>query len=122
MSRRNTGHAEQDNRVRIPDGTAAVCADGSAFRRKPVTGKLGRRAGSQGVAAPAKHESEDLRNVLSHSLRVYGGCACRRKTAAAPLFGAAAESFFQEEIIMKNKKLVVALVLQPQNTISFQPP
>ena len=32
--------AEQDNRVQIPNGTAAVCADGVIERRKPVTGEF----------------------------------------------------------------------------------
>ena len=34
------GDAEQDNRVKIPDGTAAVCADTPFFWRKPVTEDL----------------------------------------------------------------------------------
>ena len=41
--------AEQDNRVGIPDGTAAVCADGVVDRRKPVTG---------GVPGKADHSAE----------------------------------------------------------------
>jgi len=41
----------------------------------------------------AKHESEDLRCGFSPSLRVMEKCVCRRKTAAAPVTGAAVFEF-----------------------------
>ena len=48
------GAAEQDNRVKIPDGTAAVCADGVVDRRKPVTGGDSGKADHSAGAVPRK--------------------------------------------------------------------
>ena len=39
---RKAAFAEQDNRVRIPDGTAAVCAYGAYFDESQSLGKPGK--------------------------------------------------------------------------------
>ena len=56
--------AEQDNRVKVPDGTAAVCAEVRSFGESRSLGKPGKAEQNVGVH-PHKHKSEDLRSVLS---------------------------------------------------------
>ena len=48
------------NRVRTPDGTAAVCAETEARCRKSVIGKLRRQSPAAGRDIFRKRESEDL--------------------------------------------------------------
>ncbi len=48
------------NRVRIPDGTAAVCAESKARWRKPVIGKLRRQSLDAEDLDLLKRKSEDL--------------------------------------------------------------
>ena len=59
----------------------------------------------------ARHESEDLRIGFSHALRVYGVLRLSQKNGCGVyLQDAAAYLIFQEEISMKNKKMMVILV------------
>lgn len=56
--------SEQDNRVRIPDGTAAVCAEARSFGENRPLGNREGRARRRGPS-PFRHESEDLRSAVS---------------------------------------------------------
>ena len=74
--------AEQDNRVRIPDGTAAVCAYGNAMTKVSHWGLPG-RLHCRGFSA--KHESEDLRISLSPLSARYGKCGLSQKNGCGVL-------------------------------------
>ena len=91
--------AEQDNRVKIPNGTAAVNAE-LVLGRKPVTGSNSGKAriGAGGCNPSYRHKSEDLRKWILRPSRDYEGCVCRRKPAAAPNMGAAVFCFKEEKI------------------------
>jgi hypothetical protein len=60
------------NRVRIPDGTAAVCAETEARWRKPVIGKLRRQSSVARRYIFCKRKSEDLLDDHHFCLRVTG--------------------------------------------------
>jgi len=75
--------AEQDNRVKFPDGTAAVSAAGSLLAKASHWTHPGRQTPlAEGTSA--QHKSEDLRMDFFHFLRDYGNVFCRGKTAASP--------------------------------------
>ncbi len=56
--------SQQDNRVRIPDGTAAVCAKRRSFGESQSLGNWEGRA-QRGNRSSRMHESEDLRIGIS---------------------------------------------------------
>ncbi len=60
------------NRVRIPDGTAAVCAESEARWRKPVIGKPRRQSLDAEDENLPMRESEDLLERSHFCLRVMG--------------------------------------------------
>ena len=102
--------AEQDNRVRIPDGTAAVCAI-SALRRKSVTGTS--REGRVAVDLSTKHESEDLRNSSFSASCVLWEVRLSQKNGCGVLvfLGAAAKLFLGGFIMKNTTKRLSSLIL-----------
>ena len=69
----DTAQTEQDNRVRIPNGTAAVCIEVFPLRKR-ATGVLSGKAGkTAGAISAHRYESEDLRITELSALRVLMG-------------------------------------------------
>jgi hypothetical protein len=106
---RMASSAEQDNRVRIPDGTAAVSAQVPSFGESRSLDEIREGRGQRRGPQPHRHKSEDLRDGVSPALCVYTERVCHGKTAVAPIFGATAILYFRR-FIMSNKKIWIAVI------------
>ena len=83
------GCAEQDNRVKIPDGTAAVCADISFFGENRSLGDPPGRLKEMGRFSTQSTSQKTYEVCFLPSLRVYGD-DLSQKNGCGVFFDAAA--------------------------------
>ena len=89
--------AEQDNRVRIPDGTAAVCADVALDENRSLEETLGRLSRSEKFATASTGTSQKTYGIgCFRPLRVMEGAFVAEKRLRHPHFGCR-NFYFQEE-------------------------
>ena len=106
--------AEQDNRVKIPNGTAAVCAEtiqnGENRSLEEILGRPLERRGRQ--ATPSAGASQKTYgNGILHPPRVYGGCDLSQKTGCGTRYGCRSILFLGGKTMKLRKILAFVLTL-----------